>query len=79
MSWDWVAIQGYSFSMRSLSDRIWTALWQAFATTLLVALVGCVAFTFAVRNSQDGQAGMGAAFGGIYLGFWQASLYSSFR
>jgi hypothetical protein len=34
----------------------------------LAAITSCAGLTWMVRNSNDGQAGMGAAFGGFYIG-----------
>jgi len=40
----------------------------AFVAFLLTTFVGCGAMMYLVRDSHDGQAGMGAALGGIYAG-----------
>jgi O-antigen/teichoic acid export membrane protein len=50
--------------------NIWGRLEQAFlravAAFFIAGITSCVAFTMAVSGSHDGQAGMGAAFGGFY-------------
>jgi hypothetical protein len=54
--------------MHTLSDRIWAAFWRAVLAFFVGTIASCGVFTFLVRNSHDGQAGMGAAFGGVYAG-----------
>ncbi len=44
------------------------AVLLAAGSFVVVGVVACAGFTYSVRNSQDGQAGMGAAFGGFYAG-----------
>jgi membrane associated rhomboid family serine protease len=51
-----------------MSDRIRRAFWQAVLAFFVGTIASCGVFTFLVRNSRDGQAGMGAAFGGFYAG-----------
>lgn len=48
--------------------RIVKALLYGVAAFFAAGIVSCMAFTYMVRNSHDGQAGMAAAFGGIYAG-----------
>jgi hypothetical protein len=48
-------------------DRIGKALVQAAAAFLIGGLTACVLLNWIVRNMQDGQAGMAAAFGGFYV------------
>jgi len=40
---------------------------MAVAAFFIAGIASCVAFTLMVWNSHDGQAGMGAAFGGFYV------------
>jgi hypothetical protein len=47
--------------------RIETARLHAAAAFLIAGLSSCVGFTIAVSHVQDGQAGMGAAFGAFYM------------
>ena len=54
-------------SSRSLAERMQNAFLQSVAAFLIAGFVGCVGFNLLVRNSQDGQAGMAAAFGAFYL------------
>jgi hypothetical protein len=49
-----------------MSERIATAILRAFAAFAITGIIGCAGLTFLVRNSHDGQAGMGAFFGGLY-------------
>lgn len=50
-----------------IGDRIITAVLYATAAFFIPGFVSCAGLTFRVRNSQDGQAAMGAAFGGFYI------------
>jgi hypothetical protein len=54
--------------MRSLSDRIASAILQAMAAFVIAGLVSCYAGMFAISHSKDGQAGMGVAVGGLLIG-----------
>jgi membrane associated rhomboid family serine protease len=54
--------------MRSLSDRIASAILHAMAAFVIAGLASCYALMFAVSDSHDGQAGMGAAVGGLLVG-----------
>ena len=60
--------RAYSGCVRTLGDRIWVAFWLGVLAFFPAAIVTCAALTYSVRNSHDGQAGMGAAFGGFYAG-----------
>ena len=44
------------------------AVSYAIGAFFVAGLGSCIAFTAAVSGSHDGQAGMGAAFGGFYVG-----------
>jgi len=61
--------------------RLISATLRAVAAFLIACLTSCVALTWMVRNSHDGQAGMGAAFGAFYLGCIAAivTFFVSFR
>src|ERR1700678_2753414 len=61
-SWGW---RGYS-----MQELKWVLLGmlKALGVFFPVAMLTCAALTWTVRDSHDGQAGMGAAFGGLYLG-----------
>jgi hypothetical protein len=48
--------------------RVVKAVLHAMGAFLVAGLGSCIAFTAAVSGSHDGQAGMGAAFGGFYVG-----------
>jgi predicted metal-binding membrane protein len=53
----------------SISAGRWARATLHAAVAFFVAIpTSCFAFTWMVRNDQDGQAGMGAAFGAFYLG-----------
>jgi len=54
--------------MHGMSRRIISAVGRSILAFFLGTFVSGVAFTFMVRNDPDGQAGMGAAIGGLYLG-----------
>jgi 1,4-dihydroxy-2-naphthoate octaprenyltransferase len=54
--------------MKTLGDRVWVAFWKAVLAFFISFVASCAALTYSVRNSHDGQAGMGAAFGGFYAG-----------
>jgi hypothetical protein len=58
---------GMNTNERGLAGRIGIAFAQAVGIGMLSGLVGCCGIMFLVRNSSDGQAGMGAFFGGIYI------------
>jgi hypothetical protein len=47
--------------------RFLKAVGQAVIAFFIGGITSCAVFTFMVRNSPDGQAGMGAAFGGFYV------------
>ena len=49
-------------------DRVAGAVLHAMAAFAIAGLVSCFGLTLLVSASHDGQAGMGAAFGGFYLG-----------
>jgi hypothetical protein len=44
------------------------AVIHPFIAFIVVPPVACAGLMYTVRNSNDGQAGMGAAFGGFYVG-----------
>jgi O-antigen/teichoic acid export membrane protein len=46
--------------------RMGKAFLRAIAAFVITGIVACNGFMFLVRNSHDGQAGMGAAFGAFY-------------
>ena len=48
--------------------RVLKAVSYAIGAFFVAGLGSCMAFTVAVSGSRDGQAGMGAAFGGFYVG-----------
>jgi hypothetical protein len=50
-----------------MGNRIVTAILYGAAAFFISGFVSCAGLTFLVRNSHDGQAGMGAAFGGFYI------------
>jgi predicted metal-binding membrane protein len=53
----------------SISTGRWArATLHAVAAFFVATPISCYAFTWMVRNDQDGQAGMGAAIGAFYLG-----------
>jgi hypothetical protein len=47
--------------------RLEQAFWRSIGAFFIGGLTSCVALTIAVSGSHDGQAGMGAAFGGFYV------------
>jgi membrane associated rhomboid family serine protease len=50
-----------------LLDRIATAILHAMGAFVIAGVVSCMGLMALVSNSHDGQAGMGAAFGGFYI------------
>lgn len=48
--------------------RVLKAILHAFGAFFVAGLGSCMAFTVGLSGSHDGQAGMGAAFGGFYVG-----------
>ena len=48
--------------------RVLKAVSYAIGAFFVAGLGSCMAFTVAVSGTHDGQAGMGAAFGGFYVG-----------
>ena len=49
-------------------ERFFEAAGYGIAAFFVLMIGGCGLLMIPVRNSSDGQAGMGAAFGGLYLG-----------
>jgi hypothetical protein len=47
--------------------RVFKAVLHAIGAFFIAGLSSCVLLTLAVSGSHDGQAGMGAAFGGFYI------------
>ncbi len=45
-----------------------SAVLQGIAAFFIAVVVSCAGLTMLVWDSNDGQAGMGAAFGGLYIG-----------
>ncbi len=51
----------------TIMARVFNALLHGIAAFFVAGIASCALFTWMVRNSPDGQAGMGAAFGGFYV------------
>jgi membrane associated rhomboid family serine protease len=47
--------------------RVLKAFLHGIVAFFIAGIASCALFTWMVQNSPDGQAGMGAAFGGFYV------------